>query len=103
MIISAINVSKDPRCFYPLGRTSLFLSHLLLKQEVRRGRTKYPLAETPQLSNDLCRLLFLAFNLTVNTRAKRLLRLCSMSALLSLFQFLHLHQVRVLRPPAYLY
>jgi hypothetical protein len=49
-----------------------------------------------QLSNEVCHLLFLAFSLTMNPKVKHLLKLCSKSALLSLFRFLPLHQIQVL-------
>jgi hypothetical protein len=57
MIIGAINASKDPQYSYPLGGISLSWSHLPRRQEAHQGETKYPLAETPQLSNGVCNLL----------------------------------------------
>ncbi|EKG08899.1 hypothetical protein MPH_14163, partial [Macrophomina phaseolina MS6] len=76
MIIGAINVSKDGQYACLRGRISLFWSRSQLKQGVRQGGMKHRLAEIHQLLSDVCHLLFLHSNLSINLRVKHLPKPC---------------------------
>ena len=67
-----------------------------LKEEVRREGMGYPLTTILQLTVGLCRLAFLPFKLTIETKAIYLLTLYNKSMHLLSSLFLHLHQVQVL-------
>jgi hypothetical protein len=75
-IIGAINASKDRQLACLRGHIILFWSHYLLRHEVARGGMRHQLAETHQLSNDVCRLPYLNFDLMANLRVKHSLKLC---------------------------